>query len=280
MHAGRFVDDLHPEAYGEAGGLNSQAGNKGHRDPRDGEPDAPESAAKLRAADYISCNFGKTDDNIIGVYCADSADVRPELLARVTGLHHLRKLWVEAKFTDSDLGFVKSLTTLESLDLGGTRLADQGLVNLRNLSRLQELRLPKWRFVTDAGLANLAALTELRSLYLDGTGVHGEGLKNLKGMTKLFRLSLTNSAVDDDSLAIIGSLASVTVLDLAGTKVTDEGLLRLSGLSGLTCLNLYETQITRAGGERLTTKLPKLDILYPFSQRKESELGPPFEKPH
>jgi hypothetical protein len=91
-------------------------------------------------------------------------------------------------------------------------------------------------------------------------------------MTKLSRLSLSNTRVGDDALAIIGSLASVTDLDLSGTKVTDAGLPNLKSLSRLTWLGVYETSVTRAGGERLIAKLPKLGILYPYSQQDRSAL--------
>ena len=185
---------------------------------------------------------------------------------------------VQAKLADNDLGFLKSLMTLESLNLSGTRITDAGLANLRTLTRLTDLELPKSKDITDAGLGNLAALTELRTLILDDSGVHGEGLKHLQRMTKLSRLSLRNTPADDDALAIIGSFESLGNLDLAGTKITDEGLSKLKTLSHLSWLDLYDTQITRAGGERLHVKLPKVHISFPLSRRNASELGPTLDE--
>ena len=223
---------------------------------------------KLRAAAYLNCEFDKEGRHIIEVYWSDTAEVRPELLACVTGLHHLRNLWLKVKFTDDDVGFLKSLTTLELLDLSGTRLSDQRLTDLRNLVHLKHLMLPRSRDITDAGLANLAALTELETLHLDGTGVRGEGLKHLQRMKKLKELYLENTRLDDNGLAIIGSLRSLTWLELAGTEVTDAGLPKLDGLSHLGWLGVRDTKVTRAGGERLHARLPTLDIQYPLGQRR------------
>jgi hypothetical protein len=277
VHAGKFVDDLNPEAYGEAGGPMGQAGKKApllgaSSDARD---DA-ESAGKLRAAEHVSCQFDEKGENITVV--GWSAGVKPQLLAHIAGLHHLRELYLDAKFADDDVACLESLKSLRTLDLSGTRVSDAGLKAIRNLTNLEALWLPKSRYVTDAGLANMASLTELDSLYLDDTGVHGEGLKHLQKMKKLRRLSLANTQVDDDAMPVIASLSSVAHLDLAGTKLTDDGLRNLSGLSRLTWLDLFDTKTTRAGGERLRTKLPKLGICYPISQRKDSELLPEQRK--
>ena len=86
--------------------------------------------------------------------------------------------------------------------------------------------------VTDAGLARLQGLTNLRWLHLDHTQVTNAGLAHLQRLTSLESLSLRN------------------------TQVTDAGLVRLQGLTGLKVLYLDYTQVTDAGAARLRQALP------------------------
>ena len=90
--------------------------------------------------------------------------------------------------------------------------------------------------VTDAGLKELAGLTQLQTLYLTGTKVTDAGLKELAGLTRL------------------------QWLNLQGTKVTDEGLKELAGLKQLHMLFLDGTQVTDAGVQELQKALPKVLI--------------------
>jgi len=90
--------------------------------------------------------------------------------------------------------------------------------------------------VTDAGLKELATLTNLTTLYLGGTDVTDAGLKEL------------------------AALKNLTTLDLFNTKVTDAGLKELAALKNLTSLYLGGTQVTDAGVKELQQALPKCQI--------------------
>ena len=61
--------------------------------------------------------------------------------------------------------------------------------------------------ITDAGLVHLSGLTNLRDLWLTGTGV-----------------GLTGTGVTDAGLVHLSGLKKLEVLDLDGTGVTDSGL--------------------------------------------------------
>ena len=56
------------------------------------------------------------------------------------------------RITDAGLVHLKGLTNLQDLKLGGTKITDAGLVHLKGLTNLQELHLSDTQ-VTDAGLA-------------------------------------------------------------------------------------------------------------------------------
>jgi mono/diheme cytochrome c family protein len=90
--------------------------------------------------------------------------------------------------------------------------------------------------VTDAGLAQIKDLKNLRRLHLEKTGITDAGLVHLKGLTEL------------------------RYLNLYGTKVTDAGLEHLKGLKNLQKLYLWQTEVTDAGEKAFKEAMPNVDI--------------------
>ncbi len=88
---------------------------------------------------------------------------RPKSAADVTDLD-----LSELPITDSALKHLTKFPNLESLSLGGTRVAGAGLRDLAELKKLEDLDLGKSR-VTDAGLKHLGELAAIKGLLLDGT---------------------------------------------------------------------------------------------------------------
>jgi uncharacterized membrane protein len=70
------------------------------------------------------------------------------------------------------------------LDLGRTRISDQGLEKVARLPNLTRLHLQQ-TLVGDAGLSHLAALERLEYLNLYGTAITDEGLMKLSSLTRL-----------------------------------------------------------------------------------------------
>lgn len=107
--------------------------------------------------------------------------------------------------------------------------------------------------ISDAALACLDAFPHLHRLdlghtkKLDPSTVTDAGLAHLQGLTELRRLSLTNANVTDAGLVYLKGLTHLQSLNLDGTKVTDAGIARLTGLSGLQTLKLRDTEVTDAG---------------------------------
>jgi hypothetical protein len=90
--------------------------------------------------------------------------------------------------------------------------------------------------VTDAGLAKVAAMKNLKELHLEGTSIGDAGLDHLKG------------------------LAELEYLNLYSTKVTDVGVAKLAALGKLKALYLWQSGVTKAGVAALKAKLPKTHI--------------------
>ncbi|MBE0545153.1 MAG: hypothetical protein IH623_27765, partial [Verrucomicrobia bacterium] len=78
---------------------------------------------------------------------------------------------------------------LESLYLDHTQISEAGLANLAALAQLDALRLDHTQ-VNDAGLQHLSKLPRLRYLSLQGTRITGRGLRHLSGSSTLKYLLL------------------------------------------------------------------------------------------
>src|SRR5205807_8363063 len=108
----------------------------------------------------------------------------------LAGLKNLRALGLGfAEVTDVGLRELAGLTSLQTLDLSGTKdftgtkVTDKALKALAGLKRLQTLHLRFNGEETDAGLKELAGLKSLQTLDLYATHVTDAGLKELAGLT-------------------------------------------------------------------------------------------------
>ena len=130
----------------------------------------------------------------------------------------------------------------------GDRADDDLMGYIGRLDDLERLNLNGCKDVTDAGLAHLRRLSELRDLDLTFTGATGAGLKNLEHLTQLVRLNLTGLTSDAD-LASLKGFTKLRYLQLCDTSpaITDEGLDHLRGLVNLETLSISSPRITSAG---------------------------------
>jgi Leucine-rich repeat (LRR) protein len=90
----------------------------------------------------------------------------------------------------------------EIKQLGGKMMVDVVTVNL-DFSK-----------VTDAQLAHLKELPELRHLSLAGTQITDAGLTNIKGLCELRSLSIGNTQITEAGLASVGEFGGLQFLDI------------------------------------------------------------------
>ena len=109
--------------------------------------------------------------------------------------------------------------------------------------------------VTDAGLAKVAAMKNLKELHLEGTAIGDAGLDHLKG------------------------LAELEYLNLYGTKVSDAGLAKLATATGLKKLFVWQTAVTQAGAKALEAKIPGLVVNIGLSEAEIAKLTAPPPAP-
>lgn len=122
-----------------------------------------------------------------------------------------------------------------------------------------ELRLPSNKDLplkTDIGgnkrlFEAIAALPQLRSLYLSYTDVTNDDLVLVGECRALRRLHVQGTDIGDAGIAQLANISQFTSLDLYSTQITDEGLYYLRQCTGLEWLFLGKTSVTDAGLEHL-----------------------------
>ncbi|WP_146119177.1 hypothetical protein [Blastopirellula marina] len=150
--------------------------------------------------------------------------------------------------TDEDLAMVNGLNHLLVLDLRGTQITDDAILQLTDLPLIEQLyvggsvvtdtepTLFHARF-TDAAVAPIAELSTLKVL------------------------SLAKTDIGDRGVELLPKLENLEVLFLLGTSVTDECVGPLSQMKSLKELHLQETRVTPEGLARLRQALPDTEIL-------------------
>ncbi len=113
----------------------------------------------------------------------------------------------------------------------------------------------------DAGLDALAPVAEnIVALDLARTQVSDAGLAKVAAMTQLKELRLDNTGISDAGLDHLAGLSQLEYLNLYGSKVTDGGIQKLAGLKSLKALYVWQTGVTKAGVAQLRGKAPQLYV--------------------
>jgi hypothetical protein len=158
---------------------------------------------------------------------------------------------------DADIAPLRRLRHLTQVTLPESYVTDAGLARLGEMKELRHLVLSHpsdpGRF-TDAGIGHLKGLHHLEMLILTGTSVTDAGMIHLKDLRTLRRLDLEFANVGDAGLAHVRGLTGMEHLCLSHTRVTDAGLVNLSGLHRLRYLDLNNTAVSDAGLPQLSAK--------------------------
>jgi len=160
----------------------------------------------------------------------------------------------DSKVTDNGLRHIAGLTKLRWLSLGGAQnVTNRGLVHLKDLKNLEVLNLEVTR--TDSrGLVHLKGLTKLREVRLANelqALANATGLKHLANMTDMRKLDARGLCAGDDDLKHLRNMTKLEDLNLCYTTVTDKGLEHLGGLTALKDLDLFGTGVTGDGLKHL-----------------------------
>lgn len=196
------------------------------------------------------CGVSRRGDTVD--VCASATDSDMARLDGMTGIRviglGLSMIGYPPAIHDAGFAHLANLHELEEIKLPGDHLTDAALASLSGLSELRVLKMYGTTNFTSAGLAHLAPLTNLRSLTLWDTLI--TDLRPLRGAAALTNLTLYQSRVTDAGLAgIATSFPHLVVLDLDGlnvprSRITNAGLAHLASLTNLRSLTLDDTLIT------------------------------------
>lgn len=182
------------------------------------------------------------------VYVTKDTD---EVYARLRTCKDLRVVGFGCEGTDAALKKLATLTQIERLSLSAGlgnygKVTNAGLAELQKLTNLKQLDLhcPK---VTDAGLKALAPLKNLTALDLQHSKITGAGLNELEARKNITYLHLHMTRVTDAGLKGLRDYENLTYLSLYDTRVTDAGMKELAPLKKLTTLYLGHTKVTGLG---------------------------------
>ncbi len=177
------------------------------------------------------------------------AKMTAEVLHRLQTFKNLRAVSSYAAVTDEELKLLATLKQIERLQLGwygNTKVTDAGLKELGALTNLTLLEFPCSN-LTDEGLKALTPLTKLTALDLSNANITGSGLKHLAGIKNLTSLRLQNAKVNNAALKELASFKKLATLSLNGTAVTNAGLKELAPLQNLATLDLTGIRVNDAG---------------------------------
>ena len=133
---------------------------------------------------------------------------------RITGVD-LRASWV----TDADLRKLRQVPFLSYLDLSLTRITDQGMQELKNVTGIVDLNLYFAEYVTDEGLAAIKDWKKLKRLNLHGTKVSDTTLEHISGITTLESVNVGSAMITDVGIERLVSLPNLKELTMGGNEL-------------------------------------------------------------
>lgn len=156
-------------------------------------------------------------------------------LAELRGLESL----ILARFPVSAeaLHPLEKLPRLWHVYLENTSLDDDGF---EALGRLASLELVSVDNASDAGLAQIAKLSRLRMLYVNGPTITDAGLER------------------------IAHLPDLRMLELGGPRITDAGLAHLQRVATLENLRLGGDSVSESGVAAFKAALPRCNVEFPY----------------
>jgi hypothetical protein len=175
----------------------------------------------------------------------------PSLSEQVAAVKTGQSQIIELRRTDVTLKELDSLAGLDGLRelvLTRSQFGDEGLATIAQYAPPELERLVLGDVdATDAGLARLAPLKNLKALNLGTTRVTDDGLAHLAEMTSLELLRLGSSQITDAGMTHLQGHAELKYLILQNAQLTDAGLEQLTGLVKLESLFVEGNRITEAG---------------------------------
>jgi len=187
-----------------------------------------------------------------------------EGLAKLKTLKSLERLTLTKceKVTLSGLSGLNALNNLTELDLDFGIIQDNSGLELSGLTGLEELKFKVDASICDNDLACLKKLKNLRLLWIgagrESSSFTDAGIAHLKDLPNIRELYCRSPYLTDKSLSYLANMKTLNFFTIIGS-FTDKGLVYLEELKPLRSLKIGTTnKFSPAALERLKEKLPNL----------------------
>jgi hypothetical protein len=151
--------------------------------------------------------------------------------------------------------------------LSDTQASDLSMRHLAGVAKLEYLYMWDVANVSDAGVAYLKGLKELRLIHLSRSRITDKSLAVFANMPKLNVLSVQFNQLTDEGLQYVAHLPDLERLWVCGkeddepNEITDAGLSHLESLRKLISLGIQNTRVTPAGVEAFLRATPGCKII-------------------
>ncbi len=173
-----------------------------------------------------------------------SVNVSSQGIAELKHCGNLRSVSMLGKwFDDKSLDSLSQATQIQSLYVEDASITRLG--KLRTLNQLKTLTLSDCQGLSGNGLMKL---TTLESLTLTDTPVNAEELASL---TQLREITIEGTSWSKGMPEALAGMDNVQTLAIAGCPLTDEDLSQIARMKNLQTLAIEISKITKAGLERL-----------------------------
>ncbi len=222
----------------------------------------PSSGSQKNAADFQA--FPEHEAKFIpyakGFESEQDADVLIKNLAAMPEKERLAATLNFAKnVTEENCEKLSKMKTIRVIRLSDSDVTDAAVAHLAPLTNVREIHVARCK-LSDKVCIPLSQMKDLQSVELTDTMVTDDGVKLLAGLKKLRWLCLIHCRITNSACPSLATLRSLDTLFLSGTKISDAGLDQLQPLTKLEVLDLHGCPVSDLGCETLR-KLPHLDTL-------------------
>jgi Leucine Rich repeat len=167
-----------------------------------------------------------------------------------------------APLTTQSCGTIASWPRLESLMIVNISVTDEGIEALarsRSLTHIQMHEDAQRNQITDRSMLALSRMKQLTHLHISAS-ITDAGLARISELKNLRRLGIARSHITDEGLKALRLLPALSSLEIESDLLTDEAFEQLEYFEKLKNLGLEGTHLTTEAKHRLREKRPMLKI--------------------
>jgi hypothetical protein len=193
-------------------------------------------------------------------FCPVSARFTAKGWTTLQSLPHLTHICTPYGLTDAEMAGIATLPAVDEMEIVATKLTDAGLASIARLRNLKVLHLEGTAMMTDEGLRLLATLPQLRHLRLSGPFTD-KGLAYLAAAPSLKVMWLETPWATEEGLSHLAGIASLERLTVPWLdQISDRGVTYLRAMPKLKALGVGDARSLDAGVVALAS-LPNLEVL-------------------